>query len=145
MRRSILPIVIVLAVSALLAACSSAEAPPPHPAATVVTELLELRRDDVRDADAYAPYFEDVAMAEALASASTVPTGTPRVPPYEAPYLSAESSSTAEVVVVWEPDGEFLEWVPVTIFHTRLAEGRWRVVDAVESTTAPEPFAPEAD
>lgn len=145
MRRSTLLIIVLLAVSAVLAACSGGGGPLPHPAVTAVSELLELRRTDVRDVDAYAPYFEDTELAEALAAPSESPTGTPRVPPYRPPYLSVESTSTAEVAVVWEPDEQFADWTPVTVFSTRLVDGAWRIIDAVESTAAPEPLLPEAD
>lgn len=145
MRRRVSLIVVLLTLCAPVIGCAGGEGPLPHQAVTTVTELLELRRDDIRDADAYASYFEDAAMADALAGASDVPTGTPRVPPYRAPYLSAESTSTAEVAVVWEEDAEFPDWAPVTVFRTRLTDGVWRVIDAVETTAAPEPLLPEAD
>lgn len=145
MRRFILSVVALLAVAALVTACSGGEGPLPHPAVTSVTELLELRRTDVRDVDAYAPYFEDAALANALAAPSGEPTGTPRVPAYRPPYLSAESTSTAEVAVVWESDDEFPDWAPVTLFMTRLTDGAWLIVDAIETTAVPEPLLPEAD
>lgn len=145
MHRRVSLIVALLMLCAPVIGCAGGEEPLPHPAVTAVTELLQLRRADVRNADAYAPYFEDAAMADALAEASGVPTGTPRVPPYRAPYLSAESTSAAEVAVVWEDGDGFPEWVPVTVFHTRLTEGQWRVTDAVETTVAPEAIVPEAD
>lgn len=144
--RRFAPIIALLAVSVALTACSGGGGGPlPHPAVTAVSELLELRRDDVRDVDAYAPYFEDAELAEALAAPSESPTGTPRVPPFQAPYLTAESTSTAEVAVVWEQDDAFPDWAPVTIFSTRLADDTWRVVDALEATLTPEPLLPEAD
>ena len=145
MRRSALIIATLLAVSIALTACSGGEGPLPHPAVTAVSELLELRRDDVREVDAYAPYFEDTELAEALAAPSELATGTPRVPPFRAPYLSAESTSTADVAVVWELDEQFADWTPVTVFSTRLVDGAWRIVDAVETTVTPEPLLPEAD
>ncbi|MHB1016874.1 MAG: hypothetical protein ACYC2X_03145 [Coriobacteriia bacterium] len=146
MRRLAPIVALLLALCALLAACSDGGGGPlPHPAVGAVTELLELRRDDTRDVSAYAPYFEDAELAEALASPGDEPTGTPRVPPYRPPYLSAESTSTAEVAVVWESDDDFPDWAPVTIFSTKLAGGTWLIVDAIETTTAPEPLLPEAD
>lgn len=145
MRRVALIIATLLAVSAALTACSGGGGPLPHPAVTAVSELLELRRDDVREVDAYAKYFEDASLPEALAAPSDVPTGTPRVPPYQTPYLAAESTSTAEVAVVWEPDDAFADWPSVTVFRARISDGAWRIVDAVETTAAPEPLLPEAD
>ena len=135
---------IVLAL-ALLTACSGSGGPLPHPAVTAVSELLERRRADARDPAAYEPYVGDPELAAALAGGSTEPTGTPRVPPYRNPYLSAESTSTADVAVVWEPDAAFDGWAAVTVFSTALEDGRWVVVDALETTAAPEPLLPEAN
>ncbi|MDY0340105.1 MAG: hypothetical protein RBS17_02670 [Coriobacteriia bacterium] len=145
MRRFVLLLVTLLALSVLLAACAGEGESLPHPAVTAVTELLELRRDDVRDADAYAPYFEDIAMADALAGASDVPTGTPRVPPYGEPYLTAESTSTADIAVVWESDEGFPEWTLVTVFSAELVDGVWRIADAIETTITPGPIVPEGE
>ncbi|MBN2248123.1 MAG: hypothetical protein JW733_05440 [Coriobacteriia bacterium] len=143
-RRTAL-LVALVSLAMLLAACSGGGGPLPHPAVTAVSELLELRRSDARDAAAYEPYLSDPALAEALAAPSDEPTGTPRVPTYRAPYLSAESTSTADVAVVWEPDGAFPDWTPVTVFSTELTDGRWVVTDAIETTAAPGPLLPEAD
>ncbi len=137
-------LVIALAVP-LVAGCSGGGGPLPHPAVTAVGGLLELRRADARDPAAYELYVGDSELAAALAGGSTEPTGTPRVPPYRAPYLSAESTSTADVAVVWEPDAAFPGWAAVTVFSAALEGGRWVVVDALEATAAPEPLLPEAD
>lgn len=143
-RRSAL-LAALFALALLLAACSGGGGPLPHPAVTAVSELLELRRADVRDPAAYEPYVGDPELAAALADGSIEPTGTPRVPPYRPPYLSAESTSTADVAVVWEPDDAFPGWTPVAVFSTVLEDGQWVVVDALETTVAPEPLLPEAD
>jgi len=133
------------AATVLLASCggtdklSYAEA---HPAARAVETVLELREADVRDVDAYAPYFESSEVATALAEASDVPTGTPRVPGWQTPYVSGETSTTADVVVVWRDTAEFPDWPAVNVFSTRLLEGRWVIVDAVETSSAPEPAEP---
>lgn len=146
MRRLSLLAITLFSALALLTACSgSGGDPQPHPAVISVSELLELRRADVRDPAAYEPYFEDAALAEALAAPGEEPTGTPRVPPFRPPYLSAESTSTAGVAVIWEPDDDFPEWPPVTVFLTELTDGRWVVTDALETTIAPEPLTSEAD
>lgn len=113
-----------------------------HPAARAVEAVLELRADDVRDVDAYVPYFESSEVATALAEASGVPTGTPRVPGWETPYVSAETSTTADVVVVWTDTAEFADWPAVNVFSTRLLEGHWVIVDAEETSSAPEPVEP---
>lgn len=113
-----------------------------HPAARAVEAVLELRAEDVRDVDAYVPYFESSEVATALAEASDVPTGTPRVPGWKTPYVSAETSTTADVVVVWKETAEFPGWPVANVFSTRLLDGRWVVVDAVETSSAPEPVEP---
>lgn len=145
MRRSILIIAALLALSLSVTGCTGGTGPEPHPAVAAVTHLLELRRDDVRDADAYAPYFEDEGMAETLAAPGEVTTGTPRVPPFQTPYLSAETTSTADVAVVWEPDDAFEGWTPVTVFRTERVDGAWRVIDALEATVAPQPLSGEGE
>lgn len=136
---------VTLLVAAILTGCSTPDGLSPHPAVTAVSELLELRREDVRDPVAYEPYVADAALASALAGGSTEPTGTPRVPAYRPPYLSAESTSTAEVAVVWERDAAFAGWAQVTVFSAELDDARWVVTDAFETTVAPEPLLPEAD
>lgn len=110
-----------------------------HPAVKAVTDLLDLRRKDVREASAYAPFFEDSALATALVEPGAVPTGTPRVPEWRTVYASKLGSSTAEVAVVWKPDDAFKDWPTVTVFLLKRSSGRWVVVDAREETKAPEP------
>ena len=129
---------LVLLVSAFPAACTSA--PASHPALERVDELLQLRRDDVRDPAAYEGYFADPRFAASLAQASTEPTGTPRVPPYEPPYLAAETTSTVDVAVVWRADDAFPEWPVANVFRLALEDGLWVVVDAIEADPAPEPL-----
>jgi len=140
MRRVTLIVLAVLAVSTV-AACSGARpSRGEHPAVLAVESLLELRRDDVRDADAYATYLADPAVASALAEPSGEPTGTPRVPEWETPYVSEEGSGTASVVVVWKPDAMFEDWPAVNVFLTEIVDGRWVVTDALEATSAPVPI-----
>ncbi|MDO8880999.1 MAG: hypothetical protein Q7W44_09435 [Coriobacteriia bacterium] len=131
---------ILLACALLSTAACSSPAADDHPAVTVVQALLELRRADVRDPAAYAPHLLESSVATALAEGSSDPTGTPRVPEWEPPYVSAETSTTADVVVVWRPGVDFPGWSPVTLFFVVLDEGRWAVADALETTTAPAPL-----
>ncbi|MDI6843756.1 MAG: hypothetical protein QMC94_05100 [Anaerosomatales bacterium] len=130
---------LLCALAALAAGCGIVERSPKHPAVQAIESLLELRRDDVRDAKAYTRFFEDSAIATALVEPGFVPTGTPRVPRWRDLYVSKESSSTAEVAVLWEPDDAFKEWPKATVFSLALVDGRWVVVDAREETQAPEP------
>lgn len=139
MRR----VALSLCLSALFAAvagCSAPYASSMHPAVATVEELLALRRADVRDAAAYEPYFSSPEIAAMLARPNEVPTGTPRVPPCEASYLVGETSSSADVAVIWGQDEDFPSWTPVTIFSLALRDGRWVVLDARETSAAPEPL-----
>jgi len=113
-----------------------------HPAARAVQELLELRVKDVRDAGAYAPYVQESSLASALAEGSDEPTGTPRVPEWETPYVSEATSQTASVVVVWKASADFPDWPTVNVFLLGLEDDRWVVLDALEATAPPEPMAP---
>ena len=124
----------------LLLPSGCAAAASTHPAIERVDELLQLRRDDVRDPAAYEGYFADPRFAASLAQASTEPTGTPRVPPYEPPYLAAETTSTVDVAVVWRADDAFPEWPVANVFRLALEDGLWVVVDAIEADPAPEPL-----
>lgn len=135
MRRHLLALATLAVV--LLAACA---APAVHPAVTRVAGLLELRRDDVRDPAAYEGYFADPELASALAEGSGEATGTPQVPEYEPPYLAAETTSTADVAVVWKASDDFPDWPTATVFVLSLADDRWVVTDALEATSAPEPL-----
>ena len=139
MRRASAAFALVAVV--LLAACA-AEAV--HPAVTRISDLLELRRDDVRDPAAYEEYFADADLAAELASGSSEPTGTPQVPEYDPPYLTAETTSTADVAVVWKASDDFRDWPAVTVFILSLTDDRWLVIDAFEATSAPEPLEPAA-
>ena len=137
------PALISLALAlVLLAACA---APAVHPAVARVAALLELRRDDVRDPAAYEGFFEDPGLASALAQGSGEPTGTPQVPEYEPPYLTAETTSTADVAVVWRASDDFPGWPAATVFLLSLVDDRWVVTDALEATSAPEPLAAARD
>lgn len=137
-RRTCIAVGIALAVFAL-AGCAARGPAYDHPAAVAVNELLELRADDVRDIEAYAPYFADPEIAAALVEPSQAATGTPRVPAWEAPYVSEETSTTADVVVVWKPSDDFPDWPAVNILVMSLLDGRWVVADAEETTQAPPP------
>ncbi len=129
----------VMVAAALSSGCSAEAA---HPAVARVTDLLELRRDDVRDPAAYEEYFADTGLAAELASGSGEPTGTPQVPDYDTPYLAAETTSTADVAVVWKASDDFPDWPAVTVFILSLTDDRWLVIDALEATSAPEPLKP---
>jgi hypothetical protein len=136
---------VLLACVMLAAACSSPVAADEHPAVAAVQALLELRRADVRDPAAYAPHLLESSVATALAEGSSDPTGTPRIPEWEPPYLSAETSTTADVAVVWSQDDDFPDWGSVTLFLVVLDEGRWAVADAIETTSAPAPLEAPGD
>lgn len=139
-RRTLAALSLILALA--LAACA---APAMHPAITRIADLLELRRSDVRDPAAYEGYFADPELAAALAQGSGEPTGTPQIPEYEPPYLTAETTSTAEVAVVWRASDDFPGWPAATVFLLSLVDDRWVVTDALEASSTPEPLAAARD
>jgi len=112
----------------LLVACAP-ELPAP---AASVQELLEIRADRSQDASAYAEYVVSPELAEELALAAIEESASPDppTPNWSAPYVSTETSSTANVVVVWDADDRFEEWPVATIFKAELVDGRWVTVDA---------------
>ena len=134
--------VVALAMAALffrLAATPTLPAP-----AQAVQDLLELRRNRSTDASAYAQYFESVDVANSLAqdasaTAETTAATRPSIPEWEPPYLSAQASNTADVVVVWVSDRRFKEWAKATVFNTKRMSGLWKIVDAQEMTSTPPP------
>src|SRR5574340_864410 len=67
MRTARIVIMTALGVALLVAAGCATSAATKHPAAQAIQRLLELREDDVRDAAAYADYFEESALATAVA------------------------------------------------------------------------------
>lgn len=138
MRRTCISLVVLAVALGVLAGCSAPKEVR-HPAVEAIVDLLELRRDDVRDPAAYEDFFENPELAAALADSSGEDTGTPQVPEYEDPYLSAETSATADVAVVWKSSEAFPDWPAATVFSLVLADDRWIVVDALETTVAPEP------
>ncbi|MRS12127.1 MAG: hypothetical protein EG823_03530 [Actinobacteria bacterium] len=136
----------LIAFAAILAAIAAAACAPKgaeaemHPAVGAVQHLLELRADDVRDAEAYAPYFADSALATALAESAAGTEKTRRVPEWETPYLSELTPSTASVAVVWKESDGFPDWPAVHVFMLALQDDAWIVEDAVEASAAPEPL-----
>lgn len=104
-----------------------------------MTELLELRRADDRDANKYRRFFLESSIASALVEPGGVPTGTPRVPRWRRVYPSKLASGSAEVAVTWRQDSAFEDWPAATVFVLSYEGGRWVVVDAREETSAPEP------
>jgi hypothetical protein len=120
-----------------LAGCTSDE--PAHPAAETVETVLEARAARSTDLDDYAPYFAEASVAEALVeSASSEDPDAPAIPGWESPYVSAEASASADVVVVWVPTAELPDWPRATVFSLEMDE-RWLVIDASDIVTGPVP------
>lgn len=143
MLRRFSSIAVVLTLAATVLGCAASSAESDHAAVLAVQQLLELRREDSRDAGAYSPFFLDSSLATAVADGSGEATGTPQVPEWEPLYLSEETTGSASVVVRWKPADEFPDWPAVNIFMLSLVEDRWVVVDAIEATAAPEPIGEE--
>lgn len=136
LRTPVVTVLLLVVVAGILTGCAARDASG-HPAAAVVEALLELRRADVRDPASYAPLVRESRVATALASPADDVAGTPRVPGWEPPYVSAETSVSADVVVVWKTDEAFTDWPVATVFLTMLEDGAWVVVDAVEVDDPP--------
>lgn len=133
----------LLAMVLLGCAASDMGAATAHPAATTLVGLLDLRAEGSRDASAYADYFEDPALATALAE-STAATGAAAVPAWEPPYVSAVGTDTVDVIVRWVASDDFPDWPDATAFIMREVGNRWLVIDAVEpADPLPGPVASE--
>ncbi len=126
----------ILATAAVLTLAGCASGEDAHPAVRAVTGVLELRRDDARDPEAYLPYFVSEQVAQSLA-AGEGETGTPRVPDWDDVYLSRIDGATAEVAVVWVTDDAFPGWPAVSVFTLREAADGWRVADVAEAEAPP--------
>lgn len=140
--RGALAATLVLAI--LGAGCALAPPSQRHPAAVVVARLLVLRRERNADAAAYRPLFKDSAVASDLAQAAGQTSTSPPTPDWQAPYVSAVGSSTADVVVVWKRSQLSGGWPEATIFKMEKGDGAWRVLDAVsvaKPADVPEPSA----
>ena len=140
MLRRLSCVAVVLALAAAVAGCAATSSQSDHPAVEAIQQLLELRREDNREPQAYAPFFLESSLATAVADGSGEQSGTPQVPEWEPLYLSAETTGSASVVVRWKADADFEGWPSVNVFLLSLVEDRWVVVDAIEATTAPEPI-----
>jgi hypothetical protein len=57
------------------------------------------------------------------------------VPAWETPYLSAQGTSTADVVVLWTADAAHKGWAAATLFALQRTGGRWLIVDAQDLAT----------
>lgn len=120
-----------------LAGCAPASKQPELSApAQSVQELLELRARNATDTAAYLRHVESTPLAQALASDSgRRKPGEKPTPGWAAPTVSRQETRSAEVKVVWKKSEKFKKWPAATLFRLRLIEGRWLVIDAVDSTT----------
>ncbi len=148
MRRGFGRIASATLLAAVLATAACTASEPLEPAAAAaVQDALDVRASRSTDASDYAPYFADPTVAEALAeSARLESTSTVPIPEWEPPYVSAETSASADVVVVWVPAAELPDWPRATVFSLEMDE-RWFIVDASDVTTGPIPseLVPEGD
>jgi len=108
--------------------CSAGGLEPPERA---VDDLLQLRAERSTDASAYAKLLQDPAIAAELAAAAAEEAANSRpLPEWKEPYISAESSAQADVVVEWHSFEEWPEWPAATRFTTQMIDGEWVTVDA---------------
>lgn len=145
-RRTWIIIAVAVAVLGLVIVATRVVRPSQQGPAQAVQTVLELRQGRSTDASAYAQYFTDTEITEALvregsqASESTSSAVSP-IPGWEPPYVSAQTTSSADVVVVWTPDRRFEKWTKATIFSLEETSGRWVIVNAVELTSSVPPKA----
>ena len=105
---------------------------------------LELRRTRTTDASAYAELFADPAVAVDARVRRRHREGAPPIPAWRAPYVSGlETSSDADVVVVWRASKEHQGLAAATVFRLQLVDGSWRIADALplETSTTPKPLS----
>lgn len=143
-RRVLVPAAVVAGLAIVMAGLVlRAQQPTLAPPAQAVQDVLELRRERSSDASSYAEYFVSAELAQTLAqdaTASASATGAvrPPIPAWERPYVSAQTSATADVVVRWKSDASFPDWANATVFELKLLSDSWKIVDAQELTgTAP--------
>lgn len=147
MNRPRLRIVVAAALLLALvgaAGCSGSKKAELDPPAQAVQSLLELRAERSTDASAYAEFVSTVELAEELARAAREETSTaPPTPQWETPYVATESTSTADVVVVWKDRTDHPEFPAATIFVMEPRDEQWVAADArtVEETASIPPPA----
>ncbi|MDZ4178392.1 MAG: hypothetical protein U1E29_04045 [Coriobacteriia bacterium] len=131
MVRRLVFALMVAVLAAGLAACA-AEPARLDPPAQVIQSLLELRAQRSTEASAYAEYVAGENVARELAQAAVEETtGVTPTPDWESPYVSEQTSATADVVVVWKEPQDWADWPTATIFKLSLLDdGRWVAVDA---------------
>jgi hypothetical protein len=150
-HRSVFVSSLLLVAVLTIAGCASAapEATTTHPASLAVAKLLEMRKTRVKDARSYALFFKSDAIPKSLAEASSKETtatkaGKPPIPEWSAPYVSKLGKGSADVVVLWTPDGgTFPNHSAATVFHMEQYQNRWVIIDAVEvkdAGSAPKPL-----
>ncbi|MCE5204222.1 MAG: hypothetical protein LLG24_08445 [Actinomycetia bacterium] len=129
-------VVVIAGIALGVSSCGPKDSGPAfeHPGATTVEELLTLRAKAVRERSAYAKFFEDPKLADALAQGTSVAGGAAAIPDWKPPYVSAIEGDKAEVVVRWVASERFPGWPEATVFVVRHVDGRWVVVDALDDT-----------
>ena len=128
---------VLIAVSAVVALLVCACSPTPStstsdPAALAVNRLLELRYSRSRDTTAYALFFKNDAIPKSLAAAAAKETSStkPPIPDWQPPYVSAETSATVDVTVIWKGSSDFPNHPAATVFTLEKFDNRWVVKDA---------------
>ncbi len=135
--------VIVVSLSLMLSGCAGTSFAEAHPAARAVTALLKARAARSTDVRAYRPYVSESSVATELATAASETATHSPIPEWRAPYVSAVTTATADVVVVWIPAKAFAVWPAATDFKLERLGGSWVVTDAVtlEAAAIPKPLA----
>lgn len=141
--RLLVVVGLLIIVAAIAAAVFALRTPSVPEQAEPVQKLLELRQERSVDTSAYAEVVASRDVAEALVSdVTTENAATSPIPDWETPYLSAKEATAADVAVVWKKSAQFKDWSKVTVFKVGRLKGRWVVIDADETSKAPEPVEP---
>lgn len=114
-----------------------------HPAAKAVDTVFKVRSRMSTDPADYEPYVESGLATElALDSAAKAREGISPLPRWKPPYVSAETSSGADVIVVWKRSVEHTSWPEAHRFKMVLSGDLWKMGDAeaLEASRVPEPM-----
>lgn len=126
----------------VLSGCAGLGPQPAEEPQDAVTRLLEARSEGVSDAKVYRLYVMGDEVASALASDSAQRRGEKPTPGWSEPRVFNETTSTADVKVVWERSKEHTGWAEATVFKVILDSGFWVVTDAADVAAD---FVPKPD
>jgi hypothetical protein len=146
-ERTGLALVIGAALCLALAGCASTPAASTsQPTAQLVQRLLELRLSRSPDVTAYRLFFAEgsttpTSLAQAAAAEGSAKK--PAIPQWDAPYVSSQTATASDVVVVWKASDAFPSHSAASVFTLTRRNGRWVITGARElaaGETVPPPL-----